>query len=89
MCTRPLRLRLLRSPSFGPNLLMYFGRLLIDCWYSFGTLLFPICFFEILKKLRRQILLDSANTLLIIIIAPNGQRQKVSAVAPKYNESPK
>ena len=35
--------------------------------------------------LGRQILPDSANTLLKMI-APNGQRKKVSAVARHYNE---
>ena len=37
--------------------------------------------------LRRQILPDSAITLLKVV-APNGQRQKVSVVAPSYNGIP-
>ena len=60
---------------------MYFGM-------TFGALLVPFLFqvacFARLMILHRQILPDSAHTLLKVV-APNGQHQKVSAVASSYN----
>ena len=41
----PPRSRLLRSPLFGPNFLIYFGRPLADFRCPFGTLSVPIGFF--------------------------------------------